>query len=161
MTRDESFRLGEVLKDPAEDLVVGLNFFSYCANLWAANEEFSLNEFIRPTRPTGFSYKATTAGCSGAREPVWPEVAGSTVEDGSIVWTCAAAGSNGLAPITSPSATSDPTGLTISSVSVEENTRIIATYQGGWLGQDYDVVFTFTLSGLPRVARQTVKVRKR
>jgi hypothetical protein len=158
---DEEYRLPDALKDPAADSKVTLGFFDDCANFWRPNEEFSSNEFIRPTRATGFSYKATTAGCSNAKEPIWPKAVDSTVPDGSVVWTCVAAGSNGLSPITSPSAASDPTGLTISSVSVDENTKILATYQGGSLGQDYDAVFTFTLSGVTRVARQTVRIRKR
>lgn len=155
------FLLPETSKDPAADKKVSLSFFNDCANFWRANEEFSSNEFIRPTRPTGFAYKASTGGCSGAKEPIWPRLIDSTVTDGSIVWTCVAAGSNGLSPITAPSAVSDPTGLTISSVSVDENTKILATYSGGTLGQDYEAVFSFTLSGVPRVARQLVKIRKR
>lgn len=157
----DEFRLPDVLKDPAETLSVTLDFFGYCANYWSENEEYSLNEFARPTRATGFAYKATTAGCSGAREPIWPRSVDATVPDGSIVWTCAAAGSNGLAPITSPSASSDPTGLTISAVSASENTKILATYSGGELGQDYEAVYSFTLSGKTRIARQLVQIRKR
>lgn len=158
---DADFTFPDTQKDPAADKKVTLSFFNDCANFWRANEEFSLNEFIRPTQATGFAYKASAAGCSGAREPVWPKAIDSTVADGSVIWTCVAAGANGLSPITSPSGTSDPTGLTIASVSVDENTKILATYQGGSLGQDYDAVFTFTLSSVPRVARQRVQVRKR
>jgi hypothetical protein len=154
------FRLPDAIKDPGTDLKVSLEFFGDCANFWRANEECSLNEHVRPTRGTGFAYKATVAGLSGSREPVWPKTLDATVTDGSITWTCVAAGTNGLAPITSPSATSDPTGLTISAVAVEESTKILATYQGGSLGQDYEAVFTFTLNGA-RVARQRVLVRKR
>lgn len=158
---DDEFTLPDVTKDPGADRKVRLDFFNDCANFWQANAEFSSNEFIRPTRATGFAYKATTAGCSAAREPVWPREVDDTVSDGSVIWTCAAAGSNGLSPITSPSGVSDPTGLTVASVTVDENTNILATYQGGTLGQDYEAVFTFTLSGVPRVARQLVKIRKR
>jgi hypothetical protein len=83
------------------------------------------------------------------------------VQNGSVVFTCRAAGTNGVMEITSPTAISDPTGLTIGSVSVSESTKILATYSAGTLGQDYDAVFTFTLNGATRVARQTVKVRRR
>lgn len=158
---DEEFRLPDALKDPGEDLKVTLGFFGFCANYWRENEEFDLNSYVRPSRSTGFAYQATTAGLSGAKEPIWPKALASTVTDGSVTWTCVPAGANGVSPITSPSATSDPSGLTIASISVDDSIKILATYQGGSLGQDYDAVYTFTLSGVPRVARQTVKVRKR
>lgn len=161
MASTDEFTLPEAVKDPAADKKVRLEFFDDCANFWIANTEYSSNEYIRPTRATGFAYKATTAGCSSAREPIWPREVDLTVSDGSAIWTCVAAGPNGLSPITSPSGVSDPAGLTVSAVAVDENTNILATYQGGTLGQDYEAVFTFTLSGVPRVARQLVRVRKR
>lgn len=157
----KGYRFGEVEKDPDETLKVSLDAFKACANFWRRNEQYSLGEYVRPTRSTGFSYEVTTGGTTGAREPVWPKTEGATVASGSVVLTCRAAGSNGLNEISSPSAVSDPTGLTISDVSASESTKILATYSGGTLDQDYDAVFTFTLNAVPRVARQKVKVRKR
>lgn len=149
-------------KDPSEDLLVELDLFLWCANFWRANEQVALNEHVRPRRPTGFAYKATTAGTTGMREPgYWPRTLGFTVVSGSVTFTAVAAEANGLSPITDPSAVPDPTGLTITSVSASESTKILATYQGGTLDQDYDAVFSFTLNGVPRVARQKVMVRKR
>lgn len=154
------YRFVSVIKDPAESLPVTLDLYNLCANFWRPNEQYALNEYIRPTRGRGFSYQAT-AGTSAGREPVWPTTLAATVVDGSITWTTSAAGSNGLNAVSSPSGTSDPTGLTIGSVSASESTKILATYAGGTEGQDYDAVFTFTLNGVTRVARQTVQVRKR
>jgi hypothetical protein len=158
---EPKYRLPDVQKDPAEALKVTLNLFYACANLWQRNEAYSLTDMIRPTRATGYAYECTNAGSSGNREPIWPRTLGSTVTDGSVTWTCRAAGDNGLSALSSPAATSDPTGLTVSDVSVEETTKILATYTGGQLGQDYDAVFTFTLNGVTRVARQRVEIRKR
>lgn len=155
------YRFEPAKKDPDESIKVRLRFFSLCANFWSGNEQFGSAEHCRPTRPTGFSYECTTAGTTGFREPVWPTTIGATVTDGSVVWTCRAASTNGVNAITSPTANSDPTGLTISSVSVEESTTILATYAGGTEGQSYDAVFTFTLNGVTRVARQTVDIAKR
>lgn len=151
----------DALKDPAEDLKVTLSLFRYCASFWRPNESYDLSEFVRPNKATGFAYQATAAGLSSAREPTWPRTLAATVVDGSVTWTCAAASTNGLNAITSPSAVSEPTGLTIASVSVSESTKILATYSGGTLDQDYDAVFTFTLNSVPRVARQRVLIRKR
>jgi hypothetical protein len=148
-------------KDPAESRVVELELFNKAANFWRPNEQYQANEYIRPNAATGFAYQTTAGGASGFREPRWPAVAGATVSDGSVVWTATAAGANGLNPVSGPSGVSNPTGLTIASVAVSETTKILATYSGGIVGQDYDAVFTFTLNGVPRVARQTVRIRYR
>jgi hypothetical protein len=158
---DPEYRFGAVAMDPAETLQVTLNLFRICASFWRGNEPYASSEYVRPNRATGFAYECTTAGTSAGREPVWPRVISSTVTDGSAVWTCRAAEANAISAVSSPSAASDPTGLTIGSVSVSESAKILATYSGGTLGQDYDAVFTFTLNGATRVARQRVQVRKR
>jgi hypothetical protein len=36
----------------------------------------------------GYYYECTTAGTTGATEPTWPIVVGTTVVDGSVTWTC-------------------------------------------------------------------------
>lgn len=56
---------------------------------WAALTAYSLNDRRRPVTRNGFRYKATTAGASGAGEPTWPTTVGTTVADGTAVWTCA------------------------------------------------------------------------
>lgn len=55
---------------------------------WAASTVYAIGSAARPavTR-NGFTYQCTTAGTSGASEPVWPTTAGQTVTDGSVVWT--------------------------------------------------------------------------
>jgi hypothetical protein len=150
-----------VTKDPAESRVVELELFNKSANFWRPNEQYQANEYIRPNTATGFAYQTTTGGTSGLREPRWPTVNGATIGDGSVIWTATAAGANGLNPVSSPSAVSSPTGLTIGSVAVSETTKILATYSSGIIGQDYDAIFTFTLNGVTRIARQTVRIRYR
>lgn len=146
--------------DPAGGRKVVLDLFEQCANFWLPNEQFSVAEFVRPPTATGFSYECTSAGTSAARAPLWPRTIGVTVADGSVVWTCRAAGDNGVSVISGLSAVSDPIGLTISGLSVNESTKILATYSGVALGQDYDAVYTFALNGVTRVARQAVLGRK-
>jgi len=159
MTTESEYIFDPVTKDPAGARKVVLDLFAICANFWRPNEQYSAGEFIRPNRANGFSYECTTAGTSAFREPIsWPRVTGVTVTDGSVTWTCRAASTNGLAAVTGPTAASD---LTVIDVSAEESTKILATYAiGGTDGEDYDAVFTFTLDGVTRVARQTVRVRK-
>lgn len=54
---------------------------------WAASTAYALNDVRRPTTSNGFTYIVTTAGTSAATEPVWPTAEGSTVTDGTVVWT--------------------------------------------------------------------------
>ena len=156
MTAD--FRFGTAVKDPDESLPVSLSLYRLCANFWRPNEQFALNEFVRPLRPNGFSYECTTAGTSGSREPRWPTSIGVAVTEGSITWTCRAAGVSGLNSISSLTATSDPAGITIAPLSIDESVKILATYAGGFAGQAYEVIYAFTLNGVPRRARQRVEV---
>lgn len=55
---------------------------------WVASTVYSLGTLRQPTTPNGFRYRVTTAGTSAGSEPTWPTGAiGSTVIDGSVVWT--------------------------------------------------------------------------
>lgn len=54
---------------------------------WTTAHAYGLNELVQPTVPNGHYYKATTAGTSHAvTEPTWP-TNGTTVADGTAVWT--------------------------------------------------------------------------
>lgn len=155
-----TFRLPSVVKDPAESLPVLFDAYDYCVSFWTRDVPVAMGAFIRFKRGTGFSYECTVAGTTGSRQPSPTSAIGTTFTDGSVTWTCRAADVNGISPISSPQALSDPTGLTITSVAAQNSREIIATYSGGELDQDYDAVFTFILNGLQRVARQRVEVRK-
>lgn len=162
MTESPEYRIQpEALKDPGESLKVSIDLYDLCAVVWRPNEDYSSGEFIRPLVPNGFSYEVTTGGRSGASPPRFPTTIGNTVPSGSAILTCRASSAGGVNPITSPSASSDPTGLTVNSVAAAESHKITATYVGGTEGQDYDVVYSFTLDGVTRIARQKVQVRKR
>lgn len=53
---------------------------------WSASEAISEGDARSPSAPTGLRYVCTTAGTTGATEPAWPEEAGETVTDGTVVW---------------------------------------------------------------------------
>lgn len=157
----DGYRIETAVKDPAESLPVTIDCYDLCAIKWQANELQTITiDYVRPTVANGFAYQCTTAGTTGSREPRWPTTLAQTVVDGSVTWTCVAASANGLNVLTSPTATPD-TGLTVSNVAVSESTKITATYSSGTADQDYDVVYSFTLGGVTRIARQMVQVRKR
>lgn len=159
---DPAFRIQpDAFKDAGESLKVRINVYDMCAVKWEPNEPYTTGDFVRPVTANGFAYQVTTGGVSDSKEPRWPTVLGQTRVDGSVTWTCVAAGSSGLNAITSPTAQPDPAGLTINDVSVSEAFKILATYVGGTLGQSYDAVYNFTLDGVTRIARQRVFVRQR
>jgi hypothetical protein len=158
----DDFLFEDVVKDPAAYRKVRLRLYALAVNEWKPNEQVSQNEFVRPRIPNGFAYEATSTGggLTAAKEPRWPKTVTATVIDGGVTWTCRAASTNGINAVSSPSAASDPTGLTIGSVAVAENCDILATYSGGIDGTTYDVAFTWTLDGLTMVGRQKVIVAK-
>jgi len=51
------------------------------------NAAVALLDTVIPSTPNGRMYRVTTAGTTGATEPVWPTAAGATVADGTAVWT--------------------------------------------------------------------------
>ncbi len=64
---------------------------TYAIPNWAVATALSLGASRRPTSPTGYRYQVTTAGTTHAStQPTWPTVIGSTVADGTVVWTCVA-----------------------------------------------------------------------
>lgn len=96
---------------------------------WAATTAYSLGDRVEPTTPNTYVYEVTTAGTSGGSEPTWPTTVGSTVVDGTIVWTCIAnrhelteiklATSSGGLPAATPGAALD-IGTTILSGSANQ-----------------------------------------
>lgn len=162
------FIFGCVMIDPdsSKSKKVTLDLFKWCANFWRPGQQYSVNEYVRPNVATGFAYQNQTGASftSRAREPVWSRVLGGSTTDGSGIWTTVAAGSNGLNAIASPSATSEPSGLAIDDVAMNESTQILATYTppaGASEGQEFEAIFDFTLNGVPRRARQLVRLKKR
>lgn len=147
-------------KDPGETIGRKLVFkdTDEASVYWEPNKEYALNEYVRLRSKTGV-LKCAVAGTTGKTEPRMPSLSG-TVDDAEVTWLRVTAGSYALSAITSPSAVSDPTGLTIANVTVVDYASIELEYSGGTLGQEYDAVLTFTMGGKTRVARQTVLIRK-
>jgi hypothetical protein len=63
---------------------------------WIANKRYLVGDYVTPSyvddgttyaRTTGHTYRCTTAGVTGATQPIWPLGTGATVTDGTAVWT--------------------------------------------------------------------------
>lgn len=59
---------------------------------WVAETAYELTDYCVPTDDNGMCYECTTAGTSSNGEnpvePTWPNIAGQTVADGTVTWTC-------------------------------------------------------------------------
>jgi len=66
--------------------------------VWKASTAYTAGQLARPTVLNNFYYKVTTAGTSDVTEPTWPTTVGSTVKDGTVIWTCCT-GSEYLGPV--------------------------------------------------------------
>jgi len=56
---------------------------------WAPLETYTAGDTILPLTPSGGNgrmYRCTQSGTSAASEPTFPEIAGNTVADGSVIW---------------------------------------------------------------------------
>jgi hypothetical protein len=53
-----------------------------------ANGAIALGTRVCPSIPNGYEFKCTTGGTAGSSEPAWTTTIGTTVTDGSVVWTC-------------------------------------------------------------------------
>lgn len=72
---------------------------------WAGSTAFSVGDIRRAStvQPSGLWFRCTTAGTSGSTQPSWPTDVGSTVTDGTVVWTAIASAYEELA-VLNPSA---------------------------------------------------------
>lgn len=57
-------------------------------SVWLASTAYSVGDLVRPATDigTGFYFRATVAGTTGANEPFWPTVIGNTTIDGTVTW---------------------------------------------------------------------------
>jgi len=72
---------------------------------WASSTAYSVGNIVRAStlQASGLVFRCTTAGTSGGSEPTWGTDIGSTVTDGTVVWTAVASSYEELSEI-APSA---------------------------------------------------------
>lgn len=166
------YRWPGITKDPDDTRPVQLSVFALCAQFWTPNEQYALGDFVWPRiivldgqivkGALGVVLECTQAGRSGTKEPRWstvPDTAMSTA-DGTVIWTPRIGALQGISPVTNPLVVSDTQDLTVSSVVVNEGTKMLLDYSGGTLGQAYEVELSFMIGGRTRTGRQIVTIAK-
>ncbi|SFM68435.1 carbohydrate-binding protein [Thermodesulforhabdus norvegica] len=56
------------------------------AQIWVPSVTYNVGNLVRASSYNGYVYRCIQAGTSGSSEPVWPEVEGNQVNDGTVVW---------------------------------------------------------------------------
>lgn len=87
---DTADRKLQAVSDPGVDDITVTP--TYILPEWVDTTAYSLGDCVEPVTPNGYRYRCTTAGTSHATtEPTWPTTVGSTVTDGTVVWTMVSA----------------------------------------------------------------------
>lgn len=149
-----------VQKRPGETIDYTLDARDQLEKRWRPDRDYTAGEFVRPARATGFDYECTTGGRTAATEPVWKKAIGQTNSDGSVTWTCRAAGSSALDTIAGNVAVTPPTGISATHQTTDPKGESKVRVAGGTAGQDYSVLLTVTTtSGQVLVYELLVEVR--
>jgi hypothetical protein len=137
----------EFAQDPSDRLDYSFDFHDEVARLWLPGTDYALDTIVRPARQlsTGYQYRCTTAGRSGKTYPAFPRTLGSTVKDGSAVWTAEAVTSGSLRKTITNATVPAVTGLTISGEAYTSD-AVGLVVAGGTLGQRYLVTCRATFS---------------
>jgi hypothetical protein len=145
-----------------EKITYGVNWTDWLANYWKPETFAPANQVIRPSSSNGYQFTCSQAGLTGAQEPAWPAIIGGIVNDGSVVWTCAAADNSSLsATLSGTPAWSPPSGIAVTSAALtDQTTTALVDSTGATSGTDYDVLVTATMSDSQiKIARLRIKVR--
>lgn len=138
----EAAKVWERPKDPDEAVQYSVDFGPDVARRWKPDHSYASGVHLQPRRANGYDYECTTPGRTGFREPVWPTTVGSTVNDGSVVWTCRAPSTaSNRVTITGTPTWAPDSGLTVAGVTVD-GSETFALLSGGTDGENYTVVVT-------------------
>lgn len=144
-------------KRVADDVPIQFDWHDYLANDWQPGRNYPIGERLRPIRAlaTGFEYEVTTAGQSGNRRPVFPQLLNSTVRSGSVVFTARELSDASLRATIASAAFPTVDGLTLSNPSDED--LVYTTYVAAGVNrQRYEVKHQITLSNAPGEIKEAV-----
>lgn len=152
---------GEFVVATGDADIYGIDWNAWLANYWSVGSIVAPSSVIRPHAPNGYQFSSVLGGESGNTEPVWPFTLGQTVNDGSVVWICAAVDTTSLTATVQSAAWSVPTGITVSGQAVSgQVTTAVLNASGAAVGQNYTINVVATLSdGETKTGRIVLKVR--
>jgi len=134
----------EITKTETEVFNARPDFIRAIGYYWAPDKEYALNDVALPSIPNGAQYKATTAGRSGRKEPIWPSIGTKSDGNGSLVWTKEDFDANAYDSISSVNIPA-VTGLTIGAETIT-GTEVHFDISGGVKGSCYTVSVEATLA---------------
>jgi len=158
-------QFGEFAKNAESTRLIKLEWFEVIARYWERGRQYGADSYVRPVRPTGFSYRSTGQGQSGHCEPHWPRARGESVKDGDLTWVAEPAGANGIDAISAPQLTLAPAGsLTTGAPSIADGdatgSRVeIVLNSDGIPGTKYQGRLTVASAGQLLIGLFTVDVR--
>ena len=91
----------------------GIDWTYWLSNKWQPGYSAPLNYVVRPYPWTGLEYICTTAGATGAAQPVWSTEAGGITVDGTAGWTAQAIGNDSLLDSVVSASWAAPAGITV------------------------------------------------
>lgn len=165
MTAANPIDFGSISKSAGSVRRVRLDWFNVVAQFWRPGEQYEVGAYVRPSVANGRSYRCTTAGQSGAKEPNrWPTTLAAEQIDGGVVWAASEAGANGVDAISAPSITIEPLTdeLTADDPQVVNgratSSRVEFQLTGGRPGRPYTVAVSVSAGGDTLVGFVTVNV---
>ncbi len=129
-------------KRASERITYRIDFARTLERRWLPGVEYDADDYVRPTMPNGFEYRATTDGQTEHEEPNWPQEIGATVQSGSVTFICEALLGNASDSIANQSIVADP-GISVAGSSVE-GTVVNVTLLGGTASNQYTVLVQIT-----------------
>lgn len=127
----------------------GIDWHDWLARLWAPGRAFATGTVVRLKRGVsygqGLQFRATTGGVTGGKEPRWPQSAGLSIPDGTVVWTTEAQSVASLEATITDSQWPTVTGVTLASP-LTDDLRTTILVSAGTDGQTYSLLNQITLS---------------
>jgi hypothetical protein len=120
--------------------IYGIDWTRWLQNQWQGGVQVVANAVVRPSKANGYEYLCSTGGQTAEVEPSWPVAPGSTVTDGSVVWTCQVASTASLTTTVQSVSWMPPAGIVVSSPALTgQVASALINATGATANQDYPV----------------------
>lgn len=138
-------KLSQVKEDKLDGIDEGAKNMAIISD-WVATQAYAVDDEVKPSAPNDFKYVCTTAGDSGATEPVWGTVEGGVTVDGTAEWTARKWSAGNADDI--------PDGVTKKMFTADEDTKLGAIEAGAEVNQGDDEIIGQINSGTVPITRE-------